>query len=36
MLSPPTVVNLRAAIEDEYAKRLAKLAKLTLGRDEIG
>ncbi|KAH9485635.1 Septation protein imp2 [Psilocybe cubensis] len=26
----------RAAIEDEYAKRLAKLAKMTLGRDEIG
>jgi len=26
----------RAAIEDDYAKRLAKLAKLTLGKDEIG
>ncbi|KAF5375495.1 hypothetical protein D9615_009204 [Tricholomella constricta] len=26
----------RAAIEEDYAKRLAKLAKLTLGRDEIG
>ncbi|KAF8806630.1 hypothetical protein BYT27DRAFT_7101863 [Phlegmacium glaucopus] len=26
----------RAAIEEEYAKRLAKLAKMTLGRDEIG
>ncbi|KAG5641575.1 hypothetical protein DXG03_004701 [Asterophora parasitica] len=26
----------RAAIEDDYAKRLAKLAKSTLGRDEIG
>ncbi|GLB37905.1 putative fes/CIP4 homology domain containing protein [Lyophyllum shimeji] len=26
----------RAAIEDDYAKRLAKLAKPTLGRDEIG
>ncbi|KAJ7678586.1 hypothetical protein B0H14DRAFT_3682987 [Mycena olivaceomarginata] len=26
----------RAAIEDEYAKRLAKLAKQVLGRDEIG
>ncbi|KAF9519357.1 hypothetical protein BS47DRAFT_1482065 [Hydnum rufescens UP504] len=26
----------RAAIEDDYAKRLAKLSKLTLGRDEIG
>ncbi|KAJ7133685.1 hypothetical protein C8R43DRAFT_1022755 [Mycena crocata] len=26
----------RAAIEDEYARRLAKLAKQTLGRDEIG
>lgn len=26
----------RAIIEEDYAKRLAKLAKLTLGRDEIG
>ncbi|KAI9441792.1 hypothetical protein H4582DRAFT_1875208 [Lactarius indigo] len=26
----------RAAIEEEYAKRLAKLTKTTLGRDEIG
>ncbi|KAI0253720.1 hypothetical protein BJV78DRAFT_1372182 [Lactifluus subvellereus] len=26
----------RAAIEEDYAKRLSKLAKLTLGRDEIG
>lgn len=26
----------RAAIEEEYSKRLAKLAKMTLGRDEIG
>lgn len=26
----------RANIEEDYAKRLAKLAKLTLGRDEIG
>ena len=26
----------RAAIEDEYAKRLNKLAKFSLGRDEIG
>ncbi|KII95508.1 hypothetical protein PLICRDRAFT_48462 [Plicaturopsis crispa FD-325 SS-3] len=26
----------RSAIEEEYAKRLAKLAKQTLGRDEIG
>ncbi|KAJ7252399.1 hypothetical protein B0H12DRAFT_1118099 [Mycena haematopus] len=26
----------RASIEDEYARRLAKLAKQTLGRDEIG
>ncbi|KAI0359513.1 hypothetical protein OH77DRAFT_1032616 [Trametes cingulata] len=26
----------RAAIEEQYAKRLAGLAKLTLGRDEIG
>ncbi|KAJ3980619.1 SH3 domain-containing protein [Lentinula detonsa] len=26
----------RAAIEEEYAKRLGKLAKQTLGRDEIG
>ncbi|KDR82434.1 hypothetical protein GALMADRAFT_220437 [Galerina marginata CBS 339.88] len=26
----------RAAIEEDYAKRLAKLAKTTLGRDEIG
>lgn len=26
----------RTAIEEDYAKRLAKLAKMTLGRDEIG
>ncbi|KAF9463554.1 hypothetical protein BDZ94DRAFT_1321699 [Collybia nuda] len=26
----------RSAIEEDYAKRLAKLAKMTLGRDEIG
>ncbi|KAF9486073.1 hypothetical protein BDN70DRAFT_371851 [Pholiota conissans] len=26
----------RAAIEEDYAKRLAKLSKMTLGRDEIG
>lgn len=26
----------RAAIEEDYAKRLSKLAKQTLGRDEIG
>lgn len=26
----------RAAIEEDYAKRMAKLAKLPLGRDEIG
>ncbi|KAL1945469.1 hypothetical protein VTO73DRAFT_2320 [Trametes versicolor] len=26
----------RAAIEEQYAKRLASLAKITLGRDEIG
>ncbi|OSC97342.1 hypothetical protein PYCCODRAFT_1399063 [Trametes coccinea BRFM310] len=26
----------RAAIEEQYAKRLASLAKVTLGRDEIG
>ncbi|KAF5365958.1 hypothetical protein D9758_006647 [Tetrapyrgos nigripes] len=26
----------RAAIEEDYAKRLAKLSKFTLGRDEIG
>ena len=26
----------RAIIEEDYAKRLAKLAKMTLGRDEIG
>ncbi|KAF8627640.1 hypothetical protein AX15_004334 [Amanita polypyramis BW_CC] len=26
----------RATIEEDYAKRLAKLAKMTLGRDEIG
>jgi hypothetical protein len=28
--------RVRAAIEDDYAKRLAKLAKLALGKDEIG
>jgi hypothetical protein len=26
----------RSAIEEEYAKRLGKLAKVPLGRDEIG
>ena len=26
----------RAAIEEDYAKRLAKLAKMSVGRDEIG
>lgn len=26
----------RAAIEEEYAKRLAKLAKMSIGKDEIG
>jgi hypothetical protein len=26
----------RAAIEEDYAKRLTKLSKTTLGRDEIG
>lgn len=30
------LLPLRAAIEEEYAKRLAKLTKATLGRDEIG
>jgi hypothetical protein len=28
--------SFRASIEEDYAKRLSKLAKLTLGRDEIG
>lgn len=28
--------NHRAAIEEDYAKRLAKLSKYTLGKDEIG
>jgi hypothetical protein len=27
---------IRAAIEEDYAKRLTKLSKTTLGRDEIG
>lgn len=31
-----TDLSFRATIEEEYAKRLAKLSKLTLGRDEIG
>jgi hypothetical protein len=31
-----TYPSYRAAIEEEYAKRLTKLSKLTLGRDEIG
>jgi hypothetical protein len=26
----------RAAIEEDYAKRLSKLTKMTMGRDEIG
>ena len=29
-------VSFRAAIEEEYAKRLTKLSKMVLGRDEIG
>jgi hypothetical protein len=33
---PTPSLPLRAAIEEEYAKRLAKLTKVTLGRDEIG
>jgi len=28
--------TLRSAIEEDYAKRLAKLAKTSLGKDEIG
>ena len=32
--APPT--PRRAMIEEQYAKRLAALAKATLGRDEIG
>jgi hypothetical protein len=31
-----TTLISRAAIEEDYAKRLAKLSKTTLGRDEIG
>jgi hypothetical protein len=27
---------LRASIEEDYSKRLAKLARMALGRDEIG
>lgn len=29
-------LHIRASIEEEYAKRMTKLAKTTLGRDEIG
>jgi hypothetical protein len=29
-------MQIRSAIEEDYAKRMAKLAKITLGRDEIG
>jgi hypothetical protein len=29
-------VYFRASIEEDYSKRLAKLAKMSLGRDEIG
>jgi hypothetical protein len=29
-------VSFRASIEEEYAKRLTKLSKMVLGRDEIG
>ena len=29
-------ISFRAAIEEDYAKRLAKLSKMVLGRDEIG
>jgi hypothetical protein len=29
-------ISFRAAIEEDYAKRLAKLAKSTLGKDEVG
>lgn len=28
--------TLRASIEEDYAKRMSKLAKQALGRDEIG
>lgn len=31
----PLTIN-RAAIEEDYAKRLSKLAKTSLGKDEIG
>jgi hypothetical protein len=27
---------IRAAIEDDYAKRLSKLSKFVLGKDEVG
>lgn len=30
------VIAARAAIEDDYSKRLSKLAKATIGKDEIG
>ena len=29
-------VVVRSTIEEEYAKRLAKLAKMQIGKDEIG
>jgi hypothetical protein len=35
-LRTSTQRELRSAIEEEYAKRMAKLAKMSLGRDEIG
>jgi hypothetical protein len=28
--------RIRSSIEEEYAKRMSKLAKMTLGKDEIG
>ena len=31
-----TFTVLRSTIEEDYAKRLAKLAKMTFGKDEIG
>jgi hypothetical protein len=34
--APADDLALRASIEEDYAKRMSKLAKTPLGKDEIG
>lgn len=35
-MRPNAAINNRAAIEEDYARRLAKLARMPLGKDETG